>query len=342
MFKNPSKILFLCTLIIGTLISVSSTSWLGVWMGLEINLLSFIPLMSNTKNIMSTEASLKYFLVQAIASSLLLFSLIMMFLLSNMSILLNQEVFLLLISSALLLKMGAAPFHFWFPATMEGLNWWNNLILMTWQKIAPLMLLSYMITMNMFFSIIIISSIMIGSLGGLNQTSLRKLMAYSSINHLGWMVAAMISGETLWELYFLIYSFLSASIIFMFNTFQSFHINQNFLMMNNDPKIKFCMFSLLLSLGGLPPFLGFLPKWLIIEAMAELNSLLIITVMVITTLVTLFYYIRITFTAFLLSYTEVKWNYTLLYNNYFYITMMTFTAISLMGLTFSSMIFNMI
>nr|YP_010572570.1 NADH dehydrogenase subunit 2 [Paraphlugiolopsis jiangi]UZH35935.1 NADH dehydrogenase subunit 2 [Paraphlugiolopsis jiangi] len=342
MFMNSSKILFLSTLIMGTLISISSTSWLGVWMGLEINLLSFIPLMSNTKNIMSTEASLKYFLIQAIASSLLLFSLIMMFLMSNMSIFLNHEVFLLLISSALLLKLGAAPFHFWFPATMEGLSWWNNLILMTWQKIAPLMLLSYLINMNMFFSIIIISSIGIGSLGGLNQTSLRKLMAYSSINHLGWMIAAMTSGENLWELYFLIYLFLSTAIIFMFNTFQSFHINQNFLMMNNDPKIKFCLFTLLLSLGGLPPFLGFLPKWLIIQAMAELNSLLIVTLMVITTLITLFYYIRITFSAFLFSYTELKWNYIQLYDNHFYIITMTFTMISLLGLTFSSLIFNVL
>nr|YP_009542004.1 NADH dehydrogenase subunit 2 [Xiphidiopsis gurneyi]AYR06704.1 NADH dehydrogenase subunit 2 [Xiphidiopsis gurneyi] len=340
MFKNPSKMLFLMTLILGTLISISSTSWLGVWMGLEINLLSFIPLMSNTKNIMATEASLKYFLVQAIASSLLLFSLIMMFLMSNMSILLNHEVFALLISSALLLKLGAAPFHFWFPATMEGLNWWNNLILMTWQKIAPLMLLSYLIEMNAFFSIIIISSIVIGSLGGLNQTSLRKLMAYSSINHLGWMVAAMSSGDNLWELYFLTYGFLSAGIIFMFNTFQCFHINQNFLMMNNNPKIKFCMFSLLLSLGGLPPFLGFLPKWLTIQAMAELNSLLIITLMVITTLITLFYYIRITFSAFLFSYMEIKWNYTQPYNNQSYIIMMTFTMISLLGLTLSSLMFT--
>nr|UZH35948.1 NADH dehydrogenase subunit 2 [Phlugiolopsis punctata] len=340
MFMNSSKILFLSTLIMGTLISISSTSWLGVWMGLEINLLSFIPLMSNAKNILSTEASLKYFLIQAIASSLLLFSLIMMFLMSNMSILLNHKVFPLLISSALLLKLGAAPFHFWFPATMEGLNWWNNLILMTWQKIAPLMLLSYLISMNTFFSVIIISSIGIGSLGGLNQTSLRKLMAYSSINHLGWMIAAMASGENLWELYFLIYFFLSAAIIFMFNTFQCFHINQNFLLMNNDPKIKFCMFTLLLSLGGLPPFLGFLPKWLIIQAMAELNSLLIITLMVITTLITLFYYIRITFSAFLFSYTELKWNYIQLYDNHFYIITMTFTMISLLGLTLSSLIFN--
>nr|ATN40437.1 NADH dehydrogenase subunit 2 [Xizicus howardi] len=342
MFKNPSKILFLSTLIMGTLISISSTSWLGVWMGLEINLLSFIPLMSNTKNILSTEASLKYFLIQAIASALLLFSLIMMFLMSNMSILLNHEVFLLLISSALLLKMGAAPFHFWFPGTMEGLNWWNNLILMTWQKIAPLMLLSYVIKMNLFFSIIIVLSIIIGSLGGLNQTSLRKLMAYSSINHLGWMIAAMSSGENLWELYFLIYFFLSTAIIFMFNNFQAFHLNQNFLMMNNNPKIKFCMFTLLLSLGGLPPFLGFLPKWLVIQSMAELNNLLILTLMVITTLITLFYYIRITFSAFLFSYSEIKWNYSQSYHNHFYIIMMMFTMISLLGLMFSSLIFNMI
>nr|YP_009711012.1 NADH dehydrogenase subunit 2 [Acosmetura nigrogeniculata]QGI24225.1 NADH dehydrogenase subunit 2 [Acosmetura nigrogeniculata] len=341
MLLNPSKILFLITLIIGTLISISSTSWLGVWMGLEINLLSFIPLMSNSKNILTTEASLKYFLVQAIASSLLLFTLIMMFLMSNMTIMFNHNIFPLLISSTLLLKMGAAPFHFWFPGTMEGLNWWNNLILMTWQKIAPLMLLSYLIKNNIFFSTIIVSSIVIGSLGGLNQTSLRKLMAYSSINHLGWMIAAMISGENLWTLYFLIYSFLSTAIIFMFNNFQIFHINQNFLMMNNDPKIKFCMFSLLLSLGGLPPFLGFLPKWLVIQAMTEMNSLLIITLMVITTLITLFFYLRITFSAFLFSYSELKWNYIHLYNNQFYILMITFTAISTLGLTLSSMIFNM-
>nr|YP_009349766.1 NADH dehydrogenase subunit 2 [Pseudokuzicus pieli]AQM39811.1 NADH dehydrogenase subunit 2 [Pseudokuzicus pieli] len=343
MFKNPAKILFLSTLIMGTMVSISSTSWLGVWMGLEINLLSFIPLMSNSKNILSTEASLKYFMIQAIASSLLLFSLIIMFLMSNMLIMtLNHEVFSLMISSALLLKMGAAPFHFWFPGVMEGLDWWNNLILMTWQKIAPLMLISYTITMNIFFSVIIISSISIGSMGGLNQTSLRKLMAYSSINHLGWMIAAMESSENLWELYFLIYSFLSASIIFMFNTFQIFHINQNFIMMNNNPKIKFCMFTLLLSLGGLPPFLGFLPKWLVIQAMAELNSLLIVTLMVITTLITLFFYLRITFTAFLFSYSEIKWNYTPFYSNLFYILMMTFSTISFLGLMFSTLIFNML
>nr|YP_009412725.1 NADH dehydrogenase subunit 2 [Anabropsis carnarius]ASK85596.1 NADH dehydrogenase subunit 2 [Anabropsis carnarius] len=342
MLNNPTKLLFSSTLIGGTLISISSNSWLSAWMGLEINLLSFIPLMTNSKNIMSTEASLKYFLIQALASTLLLFSVILMHLSTDMSILMNNHLFMIFISSTLLLKMGAAPFHFWFPGTMEGLNWMNCLILMTWQKIAPLMLLSYVIKMNMFTALVIMLSVIIGSLGGFNQTSLRKLMAYSSINHLGWMIAAMITGENLWELYFLIYSFLSSSLIFMFNSFQLFHINQTFLMMNNMPMLKFCLFSLLLSLGGLPPFLGFLPKWMIIQSMVELNYLFIITMMVIMTLITLFFYLRICFSAFIMSYTELKWINSMNYKSLMLTLMTSLTMISIMGLMICTIMFNVI
>nr|ARO46875.1 NADH dehydrogenase subunit 2 [Metrioptera ussuriana] len=340
MFLSPSKLLFTTTLIIGTIISVTSTSWLGVWMGLEINLLSFIPLMTNTKNIMSTEASLKYFLVQALASAMLLFSVILMFSLSINSVSLEPSIFHTLICSALLLKMGAAPFHFWFPGTMEGLSWKNCFILMTWQKIAPLMLLTYVIKMNIFISMIILTSVMIGSLGGLNQSSLRKLMAYSSINHVGWMIAAMIVGENMWELYFIIYTLLSLSIVLVFHMHQIYHMNQNFLTMTNDSVTKSCMFLLLLSLGGLPPFLGFFPKWLIIQTLTEMNYQFVVVIMVVMTLVTLFYYLRLTFLAFLFSYTELK---TILPNP-FNTTLLPFvlmlTGMSTLGLPFSSMIYS--
>nr|AQM40045.1 NADH dehydrogenase subunit 2 [Atlanticus sp. ZJZ-2017] len=341
MFTTPAKLLFLSTLLLGTIISITSTSWLGVWMGLEINLLSFIPLMTNTKNIMSTEASLKYFLVQALASSILLFSIILMLSFSNTPLMMEMEVFKTLISSALLLKMGAAPFHFWFPGVMEGLNWHNCLLLMTWQKIAPLMLLAYTIEMNMFISIIIMMSVLIGSLGGLNQNSLRKLMAYSSINHVGWMTAAMVVGETMWELYFMIYTLLSLSIVLMFNTHHIYHINQNFLVMPNNPMTKSCMFLLLLSLGGLPPFLGFLPKWLIIQTLTELGYQFIVITMVITTLMTLFYYIRLTFLAFLFSYTELKILYLNHKPTFNFPLMLTLTGISTLGLPLSSIIYFM-
>nr|YP_010511694.1 NADH dehydrogenase subunit 2 [Palaeoagraecia brunnea]UXL83018.1 NADH dehydrogenase subunit 2 [Palaeoagraecia brunnea] len=339
---NPSKMLFLSCLILGTLISVSANSWLGVWMGLEINLLSFIPLMTNQKNILTTEASLKYFLIQAFASSVLLFSIITSYVMSDLVFQYNiQFPQSILVSSALLLKMGAAPFHFWFPGTMEGLNWWNCLILMTWQKIAPLILLSYSIQINVFFYGIIILCTAIGSLGGLNQTSLRKLMAYSSINHLGWMIAALMLGENLWVFYFTMYTFLTTTIILLFNCFDIYHINQNFLLMNSNPLVKFFMFSSFLSLGGLPPFLGFLPKWVVIQAMSE-NHLFLITVMVTMTLITLFFYLRITFSALLLSYSATKWSNQYRSNHNLFFKLSILSSISALGLALVTLVYGIV
>nr|UQJ73486.1 NADH dehydrogenase subunit 2 [Diamesa sp. 11XL] len=338
MFKNSYKLLFFITLMSGTLITISSTSWFGAWMGLEINLLSFIPLMMNTNNLLSSEASLKYFLTQALASSILLFGVIFFFMLSNWS---NPSLITytnLLISSSLLLKSGAAPFHFWFPSVMEGLSWNNSLILMTWQKIAPMILLSYCLNTN-FFIIVIVLSIFIGSLGGLNQTSLRKLMAFSSINHLGWMVAGMMNSENLWMIYFMFYSFLSMTIIFMFNNFKLFNINQMFGLFNSNSIMKFLMFLSLLSLGGLPPFMGFLPKWLIIESLINLNMFFLLTLMVTFTLITLFFYLRICYAAFLLNHNENNWVFNSFYFNKNYFFCLLFSFISIAGLIFINVIY---
>nr|QQO80833.1 NADH dehydrogenase subunit 2 [Trichocera sp.] len=333
MFKNSAKLLFFLTLISSTMITVSSNSWLGAWIGLEINLLSFIPLMINTNNLMSTEASLKYFLTQALASSILLFAILMSMMSMNLisQFNFNQDYSSIMINSALLLKTGAAPFHFWFPEVMEGLSWLNNLILMTWQKIAPLMLISYCFNIN-FMSLIIILSVMIGSLSGLNQTSLRKIMAFSSINHLGWLIAAMLVNENMWVMYFCLYSFLSLTIIFMFNMLQIFHINQAFSLKINYPLLKFCLFTSFLSLGGLPPFLGFLPKWLVIQSLVSMNQIFLITAMVCLTLITLFFYLRICFSAFMLNYTETIWNFKMNYNNLNLSVSMTLSFISIFGL----------
>nr|YP_010267384.1 NADH dehydrogenase subunit 2 [Neoperla bimaculata]UIF93984.1 NADH dehydrogenase subunit 2 [Neoperla bimaculata] len=343
MINNLSKLLFLTTLILGTLISISSSSWFSAWVGLEINLLSFIPLMTRSSNIMPSEAALKYFLTQALASATLLCSIILSALLFAMpNAILTLNLFVnTLISSSLLLKMGAAPFHFWFPGVMEGLNWNNGLILMTWQKIAPLILLSYILTFSMFSSFIIISSILIGSLGGLNQTSLRKILAYSSINHLGWLISALIIGESLWNIYFISYSFLTASVIFMLNSLKISHLNQTFNYNSIHPVSKFFLFSTLLSLGGLPPFLGFFPKWVIIQNMTELNLTSLVVAMVIMTLITLFYYIRITFSAFLLSYTENLWNTLNSQMTLSFYISVTLGLISALGLCLSTLIFNL-
>nr|YP_009487615.1 NADH dehydrogenase subunit 2 [Anopheles costai]YP_009487966.1 NADH dehydrogenase subunit 2 [Anopheles nr. costai SP02_17_3]AWB98212.1 NADH dehydrogenase subunit 2 [Anopheles costai]AWB98251.1 NADH dehydrogenase subunit 2 [Anopheles costai]AWB99499.1 NADH dehydrogenase subunit 2 [Anopheles nr. costai SP02_17_3] len=311
--KKISNNIFFITLIFGTLVTISSNSWLGAWMGLEINLLSFIPLMNdNKKNLLTSESSLKYFLTQAFASSILLFAIItLMFIYNNNFLLLNNYNEILILST-LLLKSGAAPFHFWFPEVMEGLSWINGLILMTWQKIAPLMLISYNFIYN-FFMISIILSMLIGSLGGLNQTSIRKLMAFSSINHLGWMLLAMMNNEMLWMTYFLMYSFLSFSIVLMFNNFKLFYFNQIFNITLMNPIMKLLIFLNLLSLGGLPPFLGFLPKWLVIQNLTNMSQFFILIISVCLTLITLFFYLRLSYSIFMLNYQKNSW---LLKNNY--------------------------
>nr|YP_010569040.1 NADH dehydrogenase subunit 2 [Fannia canicularis]UEV87282.1 NADH dehydrogenase subunit 2 [Fannia canicularis]UZC78828.1 NADH dehydrogenase subunit 2 [Fannia canicularis] len=334
MLNNSSKIMFLSILMMGTLISISANSWMSAWMGLEINLLAFIPLMSDNK-LMSTEASLKYFLTQALASSVFLFSVILFMLNSNK---MSSFVMEMMIFSSLLLKSGSAPFHFWFPNVMEGLSWMNALILMTWQKIAPLMLISYIIFKPLIIMSIMLSSL-IGALGGLNQTSLRKLMAYSSINHLGWMLAAMYNSNNLWFTYFIFYSFLTFSMIFMFNMFKISHINQLFSMFFYSKKMKFFLFFNLLSLGGLPPFLGFFPKWLIIEMLTMNNQLLLLTFMMMMTLITLYFYIRLCYSAFMLNYYENNWMYFSYYNTSNMKIFMICTFFSSFGLFFISSLY---
>nr|WEF49678.1 NADH dehydrogenase subunit 2 [Synendotendipes sp.] len=339
MLKNSYKMLFLLTLFLGTLISISSSSWFSIWMGLEINLLSFIPLTMKSNNLFSSEASLKYFLTQALASSILLFSIILLFIFmlqskKNFNFFINM-----IFASSLMMKMGMAPFHFWFPIVMEGLNWVNGMILMTWQKIAPMILISYCLNFYFFIFSILISTIF-GAIGGLNQTSLRKLMAYSSINHLGWMTASILNSQNIWKIYFLFYCFLSISVVLIFNNFKIFNLNQIFSFLNFKNLLKTIIFIPLLSLGGLPPFLGFFPKWIVIEYLMSMNFYILLLTMIYFTLITLFFYLRISYSAFLLNHNEMNWhtNYTFL--NIKNLKLFSFISfISIFGLIFINLLF---
>nr|YP_009350611.1 NADH dehydrogenase subunit 2 [Labritermes buttelreepeni]AQP27461.1 NADH dehydrogenase subunit 2 [Labritermes buttelreepeni] len=306
--NNSTKILLLTTLVSGVLVSVSSNSWIGAWMGLEINLMSFIPLMSSIKNMYNTEASLKYFIVQVLASASLLFLVVMKTLTEDLFSLEGTQYTSMIISTPLLLKSGAAPLHWWFPGVMEGLSWENCALLMTVQKVAPLMLMSYLIEINIFVVSIIITSTIVGSIGGLNQTSMRKILTYSSINHTGWMLVALTTSDNLWMTYFVIYSTLALTVVSTIKLSGVSFINQTFMTNKEITLVKFMMFSSLLSLGGLPPFLGFLPKWIIIQSMITNNLAPLATIMVITSLITLYYYMKISYSSFMILSAEPKWN----------------------------------
>nr|WMY23949.1 NADH dehydrogenase subunit 2 [Eutermellus aquilinus] len=339
--NNSTKILLLTTLVGGMLVSVSSNSWFGAWMGLEINLMSFIPLMSNIKNMYNTEASLKYFIVQALASATLLFMVVMKTLTEDLFTFEGNMYTPMIICTPLLLKSGAAPLHWWFPGVMEGLSWENCALLMTVQKAAPLMLLSYLIEMNIFTLSIILLSTIVGSIGGLNQTSMRKILTYSSINHTGWMLIALTTSESLWMVYFLIYSTLALTVVSAINLSGTSFINQTMMMNKESTLIKFMMFTSLLSLGGLPPFLGFLPKWIVIQAMIMNNLAPLAVIVVVTSLITLYYYLKISYSSFLILNTEPKWIVSSHKNEATKNTMaLTLSSISLTGMVICTVIAN--
>nr|YP_009073569.1 NADH dehydrogenase subunit 2 [Aeolesthes oenochrous]BAP59119.1 NADH dehydrogenase subunit 2 [Aeolesthes oenochrous] len=331
------KILFLNTLMLGTLIAISSYSWFSMWMGLEINLLSIIPLLTDPKNVYPSESALKYFITQAMASSALLFSIIMSM---NMTEFLPQNSnywMMMIMNSALLTKMGSAPIHVWFPEVMEGLNWVNSLIMLTWQKIAPMVLLMYNNKMTTFMTFVIIFSSAISGIQGLNQISLRKILAYSSINHIGWMIASMLNSKTIWSIYFTIYTIITMNIIFIFKQLNVFYLKQMLNSMNNSKMNKMIFILNFLSLGGLPPFLGFFPKWLTINNLAANNFFSLSLILIIFTLMTLFFYLRVTFSTLVINSNE-----SLIYENKNYkFSVILFNCMALMGLAVCTMIFSM-
>nr|YP_010417492.1 NADH dehydrogenase subunit 2 [Junonia erigone]USF17547.1 NADH dehydrogenase subunit 2 [Junonia erigone] len=331
---NSNKMFFLFIVFFSTLISISANSWLGCWIGLEINLLSFIPLMSNPNNLLNSEASLKYFLTQSIASINFLFSILLnLFLLKNFFM---NNILSILINSSLLMKMGSIPFHFWFPNIMEGLSWFNCFILMTWQKISPMILLSYYMNLKFLF-LIMIFNVLIGTISSFNQTSLRKLMAFSSINNLGWMLSALSISENLWMLYFLLYSLFISIMCFLFYIINVFYINQLF-NLNLNFSIKFSILINFLSLGGLPPFLGFFPKWMIINYLLYNNLFIISFIFVMSSLIMLFIYIRIIYSSFMFYYIKLKW-YKIFIKNNFMIFINISSFISLLGMIISTLFF---
>nr|YP_009406979.1 NADH dehydrogenase subunit 2 [Stygiocaris lancifera]ASA39515.1 NADH dehydrogenase subunit 2 [Stygiocaris lancifera] len=300
---SPHQLLFSSTLFLGIFITVSSSSWFMLWMGLELNLMSFVPILTSTSNRYSAESALKYFLIQALGSAFFLGA-------APISMLMYSFMFPIILM-VLLLKMGAAPFHFWFPPVMQGIQWPQALLLMTIQKIAPISMMSVVLSGANSIVVIMASifSSLVGGLSGLNQTLTRKILSYSSINHMGWMLGAITFNEPLWIIYFSSYSIVSSSVVFILHSNQIFHINQILVMNLFSKPLKLSLFLSLLSLGGLPPLLGFLPKMMVIQEFINSKaSLLWLSILLLSALLTLFFYLRVAVSSFMLSYPKMKMN----------------------------------
>nr|AAS80085.1 NADH dehydrogenase subunit 2 [Ptyas mucosa] len=292
-----SWLIITTSIMMSTITITATTHWLMTWVCLEINTLSMIPIISKPNHPRATEAATKYYLTQTMASTALLFAATTNALNnSNWEITMTTEpVATTIITLALMMKMAAAPFHFWLPDVSQGTTTLTTLTILTWQKIAPL---TIMLTINNKTNTTLtltsaILSIMIGGLGSLNQTQLRKLMAFSSIAHTGWIMATITMMPKISMLTFTIYILATIPTLLMINLTTSMTIKDIGTMWTNSPYTMMVLSTTILSLGGLPPLSGFMPKWLILNNMISLNMIMEATMMAMTSLLSLYVYMRL-------------------------------------------------
>nr|AAP72065.1 NADH dehydrogenase subunit II [Craugastor ranoides] len=291
--------MILASLLLGTALTLSSHHWILAWMGLEISTLAFIPLILNTVNPRTTEAATKYFLTQSMASAMLLFSCTLnAWLTSEWAIPSTpQNTTTNFLTIALLIKLGIAPFHFWVPDVTQGLSLPMGLTLLTWQKMPPAALL-FQLTDVLNLTLLLatgLASTVIGGWGGINQTQLRKIMAYSSIAHMGWMVIVLKLCPNLALLNFIFYLMITTTLFLTFINLKAKTMHELINAWPKSPPFTMTGLLTLLSLGGLPPLTGFLPKWLITQELVKHHLPMLATLMLTTSLLTLFFYLRLTY-----------------------------------------------
>nr|ABD49467.1 NADH dehydrogenase subunit 2 [Phrynosoma mcallii] len=285
----------------GTIITASSHHWLMAWIGLEMNTLAIVPMISKQHHPRATEAATKYFLTQAAASATLLFASTTnawqtgTWDITNMTSLTANT----LLTMALAMKLGLAPMHFWLPEVLQGSTIKTALIITTWQKLAPIALI-LMVSNNLSPTTLLtmaMISALLGGWAGLNQTQTRKIMAYSSIAHLGWMAAITTIMPTILTLNLILYLLMTTSMFYTLILLNSKNIKDVAASATTSPTTTTLAMLTLLSLGGLPPLTGFLPKWLILEELIVQNLTPTAMILVLSALLSLFFYLRLSYSS---------------------------------------------
>nr|AJO26430.1 NADH dehydrogenase subunit 2 [Cistothorus platensis] len=299
---NPqAKLIFTTSLLLGTTITISSNHWVLAWTGLEINTLAVLPLISKSHHPRAIEAATKYFLVQAAASTLVLFS--------SMTnawhtgqwdiTQLTDPTSSAILTAALAMKLGLAPFHFWFPEVLQGSPLLTGLLLSTAMKFPPITLL-FMTSPSLNPTLLVTMALLSAALGGwmgLNQTQTRKILAYSSISHLGWMAIITSYSPKLALLNFYLYALMTAAVFLSLNSTKALKLSTLMTSWTKTPTLNTMLMLTLLSLAGLPPLTGFLPKWLIIQELTKQEMAPAATIISLLSLLGLFFYLRLAYCA---------------------------------------------
>nr|YP_010584230.1 NADH dehydrogenase subunit 2 [Glossiphonia complanata]UZT67719.1 NADH dehydrogenase subunit 2 [Glossiphonia complanata] len=303
MMLTPSTILASLMMISGTGMALTSSNWFFVWIGLEINMFSFIPLLMNSMMIKKYESASKYLLIQVMASMIMLYSSYMM----NMTDELHMKnIYNSMLTFSLLMKLGMFPAYYWFPPVMQSCNWFGGMLLASWQKLAPAFILMTNISLsynNMLMVFMILTNTTISGIIGSNQSDIKTIMAYSSINHMGWFLIPFMYNMPNQSMYYLImYLMMSVPIFIVMMTYSCENPNNSNNLTEVDPSLKISLLLMFLSLAGMPPLSGFTPKLMVLMILVKTNIMFAVIMMIITCL-SLYFYLRL---AMNLLYSSIK------------------------------------
>jgi len=290
---------FYFLIIISIIISLRVSSNLLIWISLELNILRFLPVISSKENI-EMENSIKYFLIQRWASVIFLIRFFFFYIINNnFSILINLRLFI---------KLGIRPFHSWFISILKTSSLNTLFILSTIQKIIPLIIIFNIKVNNiLIFTIILLTLIFMLRL--LPSTiNINKVLALSSINNVIWLIIRTLLSLKIILLFIVIYMYIILGVVRIYN----FYRLNVFYQINSIVFLdKFIILIVFISLGGMPPMLGFLRKIIILKMIIN-NSLRIILIfaIVISSLTLLYFYLsRIYF--YLTNIPSLKINFKL-------------------------------
>lgn len=321
--KNEYPILMLFA-VLGMILLVSSNNFLSFYLGLELQSLSLYVLIAmNRKQSLSTEAAVKYFTLSSLASGLLLYGISLLYgFTGQIGFVEIANLFVAPISLGLLFgfifvavglafKISAVPFHMWAPDIYEGSSTPITAFLATCSKIAAIVILLRIVNLvfgqtyhvwAQVFIFLSLASMLLGSVAAIGQTSIKRLLAYSSIGHVGYILVGLVAGTTTGILSVMIY--LAIYLIMSLGAFAfilGVRINGNPIKEISDlrgfaqsqPVLAAQFTILLFSFAGIPPFAGFFAKWYAFSAAVDANLGLLVVIALLCSVIAAFYYLRV-------------------------------------------------
>ncbi|MFM7702316.1 MAG: NADH-quinone oxidoreductase subunit N [Alphaproteobacteria bacterium] len=317
----------------GGLIMISSNDFLVFYLGLELQALSLYLLASfNTKSAQSSEAGIKYFILGSLASGILLFGISLIYGFSGstnfdvvyefISKLKPEEIpaglvfGTILVATAMFFKTSAAPFHMWSPDVYQGsptsvLAFFGTAVKFT--AVSALIVIASKFAWVILTKIVILVgllSIIVGSLGAIFQKNIKRLLAFSSIGHLGFIFIGIANFDknsiSVGIFYLTIYALISVGTLTFLTIISSnsdnesdhendiiFNINSLAGLHKSNPIMTFSLSALLFSTAGIPPLAGFFSKFFILKNAINYGLIIIAIIAIIISTISAFYYLRI-------------------------------------------------